>query len=154
MIQKLRVAAGLLKGSRDGLVLDSELPNAEPQYVGSCGRFSFLIRAGTNLTTDKKLSRNDKLSQLAYLQIADTLLPLLAEFGQQRIAVVIGTSTSGIEYGEQALKQKIATGEYPEKLPLQHAGKWARQRNLLRTYAKLKVLFIVSRRRVHRAVKP
>lgn len=106
---KASVVAGLLTGSRDGLVLDSELPNAEPQYVGRVADSTF-----DKTIVDKKLTRNDQLGQLAYLQIADTLTPLIAEFGQQRIAVVIGTSTSGIEYGEQALKQKLATGEYPD----------------------------------------
>jgi len=113
---KASVAAGLLKGSREGLILDSELPNAEAQYVGRVAD-STLDKAVANISMDSKgqsLSRNDKLGQLAYLQIADTLAPLLVEFGQQRIAVVIGTSTSGIEYGEQALKHKMATGEYPD----------------------------------------
>ncbi|SGY88009.1 3-oxoacyl-(Acyl-carrier-protein) synthase [Moritella viscosa] len=113
---KVSVAAGLLQGFRGGLVLDSELPNAEPQYVGRVADSTFdKIVAGLDTdTNDKILTRNDKLGKLAYLQIADTLAPLIAEFGEQRIAVVIGTSTSGIEYGEQALKQKIATGEYPD----------------------------------------
>lgn len=106
---KAAVAAGLLKGSRDGLVLDSDLPNAEAQYVGRVADSTF-----DKVHFDKKLTRNDQLGQLAYLQIANTLAPLISEFGQQRIAVVIGTSTSGIEYGEQALKHKIATGEYPK----------------------------------------
>ncbi|PKH07066.1 beta-ketoacyl-ACP synthase [Moritella sp. Urea-trap-13] len=113
---KASVAAGLLQGSREGLVLDSELPNAEAQYVGRVADSTF-DKTVANISMDSKgqqLTRNDKLGQLAYLQIADTLAPLLAEFGQHRIAVVIGTSTSGIEYGEQALKHKMATGEYPE----------------------------------------
>ena len=118
---KAAVAAALLTGYRGGLVLDSELPNAEPQYVGRVPDATFdkttFNKTVSGLEADangKFFTRNDKLSQLAYLQIADTLAPLISEFGQQRIAVVIGTSTSGIEYGEQALKQKLATGEYPK----------------------------------------
>jgi len=118
---KASVATGLLQGCRGGLVLDSELPNSEPQYVGRVAD-SLLNKTVLDKTvanaeinaSDKILTRNDKLSQLAYLQIADTLAPLITKFGQQRIAVVIGTSTSGIEYGEQALKQKLASGEYPD----------------------------------------
>jgi len=109
---KASVAAGLLQGSRDGLVLDSDLPNAEPQYVGRVAD-TMLANAASDASGDI-LTRNDKLAQLAYLQIADTLAPLIAEFGRQRIAVVIGTSTSGIEFGEQALTHKLATGEYPD----------------------------------------
>ena len=108
---KASVTAGLLSGSRDGLLQDADLPIAEPQYVG---RVADSVLAELADVNGKTLSRNDQLGQFAYLQIADTLAPLVTEFGQQRIAVVIGTSTSGIECGEQALKQKSATGEFPE----------------------------------------
>ncbi|QUM76047.1 beta-ketoacyl-ACP synthase [Moritella sp. 24] len=108
---KASVIAGLLKGSRDGLQLDADLPIAEPQFVG---RVPDSVLASLKSSNAKTLTRNDQLGQFAYSQITDTLAPLVAEFGQQRIAVVIGTSTSGIEYGEQALKHKVATGEYPE----------------------------------------
>lgn len=114
---KASVAAGLLQGSRNGLVLDGDLPNVEPQYVGRVADaiLEKALREDTDTDVNTKtLTRNDKLSQLAYLQIADTLAPLIIEFGLQRIAVVIGTSTSGIEYGEQALTHKLATGEYPD----------------------------------------
>ena len=70
---KASVAAALLKGYRGGLVLDSELPNAEPQYVGRVPDASFdkttFNKTVSGLEADangKIFTRNDKLSQLAY----------------------------------------------------------------------------------------
>lgn len=48
-------------------------------------------------------SRNNQLAALAFEQIAAEVAALRAQFGAGRIAVVIGTSTSGVAEGAQAI---------------------------------------------------
>ena len=59
-------------------------------------------------------SRNNQLAQYALTQILPCFDTLKAQFNQPRIAVVIGTSTSGILEGEQARKTLLETGNLPE----------------------------------------
>lgn len=49
-------------------------------------------------------SRNNQLAALAYQQISEQVEELRKQFGAERIAVIIGTSTSGIAEGEQAIR--------------------------------------------------
>jgi 3-oxoacyl-[acyl-carrier-protein] synthase I len=48
-------------------------------------------------------SRNNRLALSSLSQIEDNIKQAIQEFGADRIAVVVGTSTSGISDGEQAL---------------------------------------------------
>lgn len=54
--------------------------------------------------------RNNALLHRAYLQIADAVAMARERFGAARIAVIIGTSTSGIGEAESALPQCDANG--------------------------------------------
>ncbi|WP_228012953.1 beta-ketoacyl-[acyl-carrier-protein] synthase family protein, partial [Vibrio sp. OPT18] len=58
-------------------------------------------------------TRNNQLALSALHQIEDSIEQAKSQFGADRIAVVIGTSTSGISDGEAAFKQKLANGEFP-----------------------------------------
>ncbi|PTO91589.1 beta-ketoacyl-[acyl-carrier-protein] synthase II [Vibrio sp. 10N.286.48.B8] len=58
-------------------------------------------------------TRNNQLALSALHQIEDSIEQAKSQFGVDRIAVVIGTSTSGISDGEAAFKQKLANGEFP-----------------------------------------
>ncbi|RPF19304.1 beta-ketoacyl-[acyl-carrier-protein] synthase family protein [Vibrio crassostreae] len=58
-------------------------------------------------------TRNNQLALSAFHQIEDSIEQAKSQFGADRIAVVIGTSTSGISDGEAAFKQKLANGEFP-----------------------------------------
>ncbi|NRB35151.1 MAG: beta-ketoacyl-[acyl-carrier-protein] synthase family protein [Rhodobacteraceae bacterium] len=60
-------------------------------------------------------SRNNRLLLCAAEQIADRVARAIAEWGPQRIGIVIGTSTSGIGAGEDALKVRAQTGAFPEQ---------------------------------------
>ncbi|UPR33601.1 beta-ketoacyl-[acyl-carrier-protein] synthase family protein [Vibrio cyclitrophicus] len=62
----------------------------------------------------KYATRNNQLALSALNQIKDSIEQAKSQFGADRIAVVIGTSTSGISDGETALKHKLAHGEFPE----------------------------------------
>ena len=59
-------------------------------------------------------TRNNRLLLNAFKQIEATLQQLRAGVGDERIAVVIGTSTSGIKEGEAARKAFKHSGDYPE----------------------------------------
>ncbi|CAA7626546.1 beta-ketoacyl-ACP synthase [Magnetospirillum sp. UT-4] len=59
-------------------------------------------------------SRNNRLYALLAGEIAAEIEAAKARFGAHRIAVVVGTSTSGIAEGEAALAHHGATGGWPE----------------------------------------
>ncbi|WP_286296238.1 beta-ketoacyl-[acyl-carrier-protein] synthase family protein [Vibrio apostichopi] len=59
-------------------------------------------------------TRNNQLALSALNQINGSIEQAKSQFGADRIAVVIGTSTSGISDGEAAFKHKLAHGEFPE----------------------------------------
>ncbi len=59
-------------------------------------------------------SRNNQLLLCAYQQIATEVEQLISRYGHQRIAVVIGTSTSGVAETEQAMAGRDADGLFAE----------------------------------------
>lgn len=59
-------------------------------------------------------TRNNQLAAFAYQQIAAEVEIARTTFGARRIAVIIGTSTSGIAEGEAAMQQYMAQQQYPE----------------------------------------
>lgn len=58
-------------------------------------------------------SRNNELAYCAYLQIAAEVQQAKQQYGTERIAVVLGSSTSGIADGEDALQQRLSSGSWP-----------------------------------------
>jgi 3-oxoacyl-[acyl-carrier-protein] synthase-1 len=104
---KAATAANLFRGSRDGLVwrddlvigreitvgvVQAELPPARPS-VSDC--------------------RNNRLMQLVLDEIAEPIARSVARFGADRIAVMLGTSTSGIAEGGAAVAHHRRTGAWP-----------------------------------------
>jgi len=59
-------------------------------------------------------SRNNQLALAALAQIRPALDDAIERFGADRIAVVIGTSTSGIAEGESAVREFARSGAMPE----------------------------------------
>jgi 3-oxoacyl-[acyl-carrier-protein] synthase-1 len=57
--------------------------------------------------------RNNRLLAAVLLHIHSQLESAKAQWGPERIAVVIGTSTSGIAAGEAAMAAKVKHGEFP-----------------------------------------
>ncbi|MBO2630531.1 beta-ketoacyl-[acyl-carrier-protein] synthase family protein [Shewanella algae] len=57
--------------------------------------------------------RNNALLLCAALQITPAVEAAKAKYGKERIAVVIGTSTSGISKGEEALEYRNRHGHFP-----------------------------------------
>jgi len=59
-------------------------------------------------------SRNNQLALVALEQIRQRVKTLIADIGAERIAIVVGTSTSGISDGEQAMAALQQQGQFPE----------------------------------------
>ena len=57
-------------------------------------------------------SRNNQLALAALLQIDDDIRALISRYGAHRIAVVVGSSTSGIWEGEAAILAQQSQGEW------------------------------------------
>ncbi len=57
--------------------------------------------------------RNNRLLLAALAQIDSDITTVIAASGRERIGVIIGSSTSGIAEGEQALAEKLHSGEWP-----------------------------------------
>ena len=57
--------------------------------------------------------RNNRLLAAAAAQIRPAIDAALSRHGAQRVAIVIGTSTSGIASGEDAMAARIKTGAFP-----------------------------------------
>lgn len=58
-------------------------------------------------------SRNNRLALSALQQIEPSIRQAIRRYGSDRVAVIIGTSTSGISDGETAYAHKLATGQFP-----------------------------------------
>lgn len=58
--------------------------------------------------------RNNALLDVALAQIAPAVADAISRYGAERVAVVLGTSTSGIGESEQALRTRAEHGHWPE----------------------------------------
>ncbi|MDN3614360.1 beta-ketoacyl-[acyl-carrier-protein] synthase family protein [Vibrio gallaecicus] len=58
-------------------------------------------------------TRNNRLALSALKQIEPTIELMKKQYGTDRIAIVVGTSTSGIADGETAFKHKLDNGQFP-----------------------------------------
>jgi 3-oxoacyl-[acyl-carrier-protein] synthase-1 len=61
-----------------------------------------------------KNTRNNRLALSALVQIEAQIKGAIKQYGAERVAVIVGTSTSGISDGEAALAVKKETKELPE----------------------------------------
>ncbi|WED25961.1 beta-ketoacyl-[acyl-carrier-protein] synthase family protein [Vibrio sp. DW001] len=58
-------------------------------------------------------SRNNRLALSSIQQIEDEIRQAIRKYGRNRVAVIIGTSTSGISDGEKALDTLFDSGSFP-----------------------------------------
>lgn len=101
-----------LKGARESNMVEVSdmLNDGKHTIVGKvAGKLPEIPSDQAQYTT-----RNNQLALSALNQIKDSIEQAKSQFGADRIAVVIGTSTSGISDGEAAFKHKLAHGEFPE----------------------------------------
>lgn len=122
-VGKRQVAEALFQGSRAGLRQRTDLFPGRTVYVGS-------IEADLpdlSPALAPFASRNNRLAQLVLNEIEAEIDAAIAHFGRDRIAVVMGTSTSGIADGETAFAFHAAKGVWPQGFDyrLQEAGSLA-----------------------------
>lgn len=102
---KEEVARNLFAGSRDGLVRRDDLVAGRTVYVGTV--------AWDLPPVPERLSRfdcrNNRLALLAAAEIAEDIAAAKARYGAERIAVVMGTSTSGMAEAESALVDRLGS---------------------------------------------
>jgi 3-oxoacyl-[acyl-carrier-protein] synthase-1 len=96
----------LFAGSRRGI----RMQDVYRVPVGALPREPALLAAAYRRWT----SRNNRLLAALAAEIEDDIAGAIRRYGRDRIAVVIGTSTSGIAEGEQAVAHRAATGGWPE----------------------------------------
>ena len=59
-------------------------------------------------------SRNNRILFSAFLQVEKEVREAISEYGSDRVAIILGTSTSGIAEGEEALFERRDKGTFPE----------------------------------------
>ena len=109
-VGKPKVAEALFQGSRAGLRPRTDLIPGRTVHVGA-------IEADLPDLSPKLASfasRNNYLAQLVLNEIEAEIDAAIAHFGRDRIAVVMGTSTSGIADGETAFAFHAAHRVWPQ----------------------------------------
>ncbi len=107
---KTAVAKNLFQGSTAGMIVEYGLISDEEVFVGKVAAELPAIELKDGLFD----TRNNRLLQSALLQIEQDVQAAIERYGLARIAVVIGTSTSGISDNELALLEYSQCGSYPE----------------------------------------
>jgi 3-oxoacyl-[acyl-carrier-protein] synthase-1 len=108
---KEAVWRGLLQVQRPELAYrDDLLPDGESIHVGAVNEDLPVLPSDL---IDYS-SRNASLLMSAIDEIRDSLESALSKYGRPRIAVVMGTSTSGIAEGEKAVFHATRSGALPE----------------------------------------
>lgn len=108
---KQAVAQGLFAGSQRGIVARADLLPARAVEVGAVQE-SLAPLPSALAAYD---SRNNRLMQVALAEIAAAVEDARSRYGRDRIAVILGTSTSGIADGEEALMHYRREGRWPER---------------------------------------
>lgn len=103
------VAENLLAGSQAGIQLQSGYLPDQDVHVGVVD--ADLPELQAEWAPDD--SRNNALFLKALQQIEPDILQAKDRYGADRIAVVVGTSTSGLSGAEPAIRQKKTGGEFP-----------------------------------------
>ncbi len=109
-VGKRQVAEALFQGSRAGLRPRADLVPGRTVHAGA-------IEADLpdlSPALAPFASRNNRLAQLVLNEIEAEIDAAIAHFGRDRIAVVMGTSTSGIADGETAFAFRAAQGVWPQ----------------------------------------
>lgn len=102
------IAENLFKGSREGIVQNKGLVPGKMAYVGdvSC-QLPEIDKAYHEYDC-----RNNQLILAALEQIKNVADKFIKKYGIRRIAVILGTSTSGILEGERAMGEMAKTNDF------------------------------------------
>lgn len=109
---KQQVANALTDADKQYLQLNNELPLEQAQYVGR-------VDIDDTVLPEHVITENNRLAFLAYSQIQSEVQQLVQQYGSQRIAVIIGTSTASIHEGELARRVLNEQGKFPDDFQYQ-----------------------------------
>jgi 3-oxoacyl-[acyl-carrier-protein] synthase I len=106
---KQQVAENLFAGSRAGMITRGDLIPGRSVRVGAVeGPLPCLPDHLAHLDC-----RNNRLTLAALEEIEPAVVAARRRYGNDRIGVVMGTSTSGVAEGEEALRLRLAEGAWP-----------------------------------------
>lgn len=106
---KHEVLAGLLAGSVSGMRPESGLLSGRETWVGA-------VHQELPPVPERLMEldcRNNRLLAAALDQVEGAVAEQCEAVGRDRVAVIIGTSTSGIAEGETAFETSAVSGEFP-----------------------------------------
>lgn len=103
------IRSNLLAGSTDGVRLWERTLRDKAVFVGAVDADLPELPAGMA----KLDCRNNRLLLAALTQIEDSVDYLMSRYDPERIGIVLGTSTSGIREGEEALDYRRSHGKFP-----------------------------------------
>ena len=106
---KIEAASNLFAGNSPGLIKTDRYSQGVPRYVGE-------VYADLPMLPNMALefqSKNNKLLALAANQITAEIDDMLSTRATTRVAIVLGTSTSGMREGEQAIQSLLSQGDFP-----------------------------------------
>jgi 3-oxoacyl-[acyl-carrier-protein] synthase-1 len=107
---KATVAEALFRGDTSGLLLESGWLHGREARVGRVPGGLAALPA----PFAKDVSRNTRLLLAALEEIRADVEAAITRHGRDRVGVVLGTSTSGIEATERAVARRIEQGAFPE----------------------------------------
>ncbi|MDF1896963.1 beta-ketoacyl-[acyl-carrier-protein] synthase family protein [Rahnella contaminans] len=106
-----QIAASLTAGVSPGMfVQEGWLTENRPVWLGAVT--GYLPPVPESLSVHR--SRNNQLLLAALAQIETPVSEVIARYGHERVAVIMGTSTSGIAEGEDAVRHLHQQGALPQ----------------------------------------
>lgn len=105
------VAAGLLAGDVQGLISQSGWVPTGPLTLGHVP--GAIATLGTDIPPGTR-SRNNALLLTAARQIEPLLRTTIARYGAHRVAVILGTSTSGVTDNIDAFRFRVQHADWPQ----------------------------------------
>lgn len=106
---KAAVAQALFHPSTDGISCEQMLADGRKVLAGAVSDPLPHIPAALSAFD----SRNNRLMLLALQEIAEAVVAARQRYGRDRVAVVLGSSTSGIDGGENAFEVRVKDGVWP-----------------------------------------
>ncbi|WP_373084991.1 beta-ketoacyl-[acyl-carrier-protein] synthase family protein [Sneathiella sp.] len=106
---KAAVSAPLFAGSTQGMGMRTHFLGERPVFVGSVEAVLPAIPPELSLYD----SRNNRVMFAAIKEIEAEIQAAISKYGPDRVAVILGTSTSGISDNEPDIAHKTRTGEFP-----------------------------------------
>jgi 3-oxoacyl-[acyl-carrier-protein] synthase I len=106
---KAEVSKALFAGDTSGMVVESGWLSDRDVCVGRVQTPLPEIQEDLEIYN----SRNNRLLLSALQEVDSDIKNAISSFGPDRIAVILGTSTSGIGDNEAGISHKVATGQFP-----------------------------------------